>query len=378
MNGWIGLGATAGTCVLGAAAVTVGVIGARKATHRRPKARPAVLSVTAATITLECTPHTIAPGLHRIYFGSRDEHTRLVGDVIAESDGSVTRALISSQHESALPSSNERVMWTGYVFDSPADLDAPSREIDIETSGGTRRAWRIDGTSGSQWVIHVHGIHSSRRAALRGVPAALAAGRTSLVVAYRGDLEDTRATGATFGQHETDDVEAALAYAIEAGATDIALMGWSMGAAISINLARSSKFRDRISSLTLVGPALDWHVIVREATVKAGMPGALSSLFMAALSMPGLAQAAGVERRMSRRKFRARLDGVGCPVLILHSPGDQDAPLAVSQRFAEQYPGQVQIEVTDAVPHGGERNGSPERFDARVAAFLAQAASIQV
>jgi pimeloyl-ACP methyl ester carboxylesterase len=370
MNGWIGLGALAGICALGAGALAVGVIGARKATHRRPKARPAVLGITSSTITLEATPHTIAPGLHRIYFGPNERHSRLVGDVLAKSDDAVTRSLISNGSDSALPLVPERVMWTGYVFDSPADLDAPSYEVNIATPSGTRRAWRIEGASATQWVIHVHGIHSSRRAALRGVPAALAAGRTSLVVSYRGDLEDTAATAATFGQYETDDVESAVAYAVGAGATDIALVGWSMGAAISINLARASKFRERISSLTLIGPALDWHVIVREAAMKAGMPGVLSSLFMAALTAPGLVKATGVPHRLSRRKLRASLDHVGCPVLILHSPGDQDAPLAVSQRFAEQNPGQVQLEITNAVPHGGERNGSPERFDERVASFL--------
>lgn len=353
--------------VLGAAAL--GVVGGRRAIHPRPKRRPVVRSVDVQQIRLERTPATSAPGQYRIRFGAQDALSALVGDIVGQDETTVTRALVDASQ--GLPAVDDAVLWTGYVYPDPASLDAPYEEVQIHAPSGPRKAYLFQsGTPTTRWAIHVHGIHSSRTSALRSVPGTLSAGLTSLVVSYRGDVEDTAAPPATLGQEEAHDVEAAIQYAVDHGAKDVVLVGWSMGATINLILAATSKQRSRIAGLIFVGPALDWRSIIGAAARRSGIPGFLAPLFTTALTVPGLAQAAGLRRPLRAAHLRPSLDGTTAPVLILHSEGDTDAPIGASEDLMRTYPAQVTLERFEPVPHGMEWNSDPERFTTRVRQFV--------
>lgn len=353
--------------VLSAAAL--GVAGGRRAIHPRPKKRPQVFSVDAQQICFERTPNTAAPGQYRIRFGADDAHDALVGDIVARDESTVTRAVLTA--EDGLPAISDTVLWTGYVYSSPDELKVPFREVQIDAPSGRRPAYLFGAEAPSpRWAIHVHGIHSSRISALRGVPATLAAGMTSLVVSYRGDAEDAAAPPATLGQEEARDVDAAIQYAIDHGAKDVVLVGWSMGATVSLILTNDVHRRQHIAGLVFVGPALDWRAIIKEAAGRSGIPGPLAPLFTLALTVPGLAQLAGLQRPLRGTHLRPSLEGVTVPLLILHSPGDTDAPMAASEYLERTYPNRVQLEPFEPVPHGMEWNSDPEHFTSRVRQFV--------
>lgn len=359
--------AIAASAVLGAAAL--GVAGGRRVIRPRPKKRPRVLAADSGQIRLERTVHTAAPGRYRIRFGDEDSQHVLVGDVVAQDDASVTRAVVEA--ERGVPRAGDAVLWTGYVYAAPDDLGAPHREVRIEAPSGTRPAFLFDTEQPStRWAIHVHGIHSSRISALRSVPATLAAGMPSLVVSYRGDAEDETAPPATLGQEEARDVDAAIRYALDHGAEDVVLVGWSMGATVSTILAADVRTRRHLAALVLVGPALDWHASIRAGAVRSGIPAPLAPLFTLALTLPGLAQLAGLRRPLRAAHLRPSLTDVPLPVLILHSSGDTDAPMSVSENLARSHPDRVRLEQVAPVPHGMERNVDPDRFDRVVTGFL--------
>jgi pimeloyl-ACP methyl ester carboxylesterase len=359
--------AVGGAVVLAAGAF--GIAGGRRAIHPRPKRRPAVYGIDGQQVRLERTPATVAPGRYRIRFGTAGHHEALVGGVVSQDEDSVTRTLLEADH--GLPVVGEEVLWTGYVYPDPESLNAPYQEVTIQAPSGDRNAFLFESsTPTSRWAIHVHGIHSSRTSALRSVPGTLSADLTSLVVSYRGDVEDTATPPATLGQEEAHDVEAAIQYAVDHGAKDVVLVGWSMGATISLILAATSKQRSRIVGLVFVGPALDWRIIIGAAARRSGIPGFLSPLFTTALTLPGLAQAAGLRRSLRATHLRPSLAGVSAPVLILHSEGDTDAPIGASERLARSHPSQVKLERFEPVPHGMEWNSDPDRFTTRVRKFV--------
>ena len=359
--------AIGGGLVLGAAAL--GVVGGRRAIHPRPKRRPVVRTVNAQQIQLERTPATVAPGQFRIRFGPQDALTALVGEIVGQDEATVTRALVDASQ--GLPAVDDAVLWTGYVYTDPASLNNPYEEVRIQAPDGARKAYLFESaTFTTRWAIHVHGIHSSRTSALRSVPGTLSAGLTSLVVSYRGDVEDPTALPATLGQEEAHDVEAAIQYAVDHGAKDVVLVGWSMGATINLILAATSRQRARIAGLVFVGPALDWRAIIGAAARRSGIPGLLAPLFTAALTMPGLAQAAGLRRPLRAAHLRPSLDSIPAPVLILHSEGDTDAPIGASEELVRTYPNQVILERFQPVPHGMEWNSDPQRFTTRIRQFV--------
>src|SRR5699024_12277090 len=82
--------------------------------------------------------------------------------------------------------------------------------------------------------------------------------------------------------------EAAIEYAVARGARRIVLMGWSMGGGIALRTSVRSAHRDRIRSLILDSPAVDWQdILIYHATaLRAPRPMRRLALWMMA-SRPG-------------------------------------------------------------------------------------------
>ncbi len=253
----------------------------------------------------------------------QDALSALVGDIVGQDETTVTRALVDASQ--GLPVVDDAVLWTGYVYPDHASLDAPLRGSADPRPSGLRKAYLFravrpqpGGLSTSTASLVPH-LRAQERA------GTLSAGLTSLVVSYRGDVEDTAAPPATLGQEEAHDVEAAIQYAVDHGAKDVVLVGWSMGATINLILAATSKHRSRIAGLVFVGPALDWRSIIGAAARRSGIPGFLAPLFTAALTVPVSHKLPASAGRCAPPAFARRLTAQTAPVLILHSEGDTDA-----------------------------------------------------
>jgi alpha-beta hydrolase superfamily lysophospholipase len=192
---------------------------------------------------------------------------------------------------------------------------------------------------------------------------------SSLVIGYRGDVEDGRGLPATFGNDEWHDLDAAMRHAVDHGAERLVLVGWSMGATIALHAAARSTLRDRIDAMILVCPALDWFAALRAGAAKAGFPGFLGSLGALTLTIPGLARFAGLRKAIPRRWMRPT-PPAGLPILLIHSSGDRDVPLVVSKRFAATPGAAATLEEIAPCPHGMELNREPELFHGSIARFL--------
>ncbi|WP_349814818.1 alpha/beta fold hydrolase [Curtobacterium sp. MCJR17_043] len=213
-------------------------------------------------------------------------------------------------------------------------MSPDSAQVTITADGSDRPAWLFPVPGATTWAIHVHGIHSSRTAVLRGVPDTLDAGMTSLVIGYRGDVEDDRGLPATFGSDEWHDLDAAMRYAVDHGAERLVLVGWSMGATIAMHAASDSALRDRVDAMVLVCPALDWFTALRWGAVKAGFPGFLGVLGAGALTLPGLSRLAGMRTPIPPRTDATAAAGRGPAARDpqRRRPGRADRRLAALRR----------------------------------------------
>jgi pimeloyl-ACP methyl ester carboxylesterase len=274
----------------------------------------------------------------------------------------------------------QRASWSGIYFQSPADAGLTSMDIEIQTDVGPAPAWLIppQGTPSTRWAIHIHGLGSTRAGTLRGVQVASEAGLTSLVVTYRNDGEGPNVgTGRSeLGAAETDDVRAAVNYARENGARSAILFGWSMGAAIALQLAADPKLRGIVTGLVLDSPILDWVATLKANCVRAGLPAWTGTLAVPWLGFQPLARLIGLANPIDLRSFDwiARADELTVPTLILHGTLDTSAPFLLSNRLRALRPDSVDLGPFNA-HHTMSWNSDGERWCAILLPWLAPLAA---
>jgi pimeloyl-ACP methyl ester carboxylesterase len=360
----IGLAATA-TVSAGALAADVALM-RRLVLRGRPKVIPATVDVAEQSIRLPATAGTRMPGEYGVWVNGTRGHLR-VGDVLRENHGFVERR-IKESHGDVSHASEGR--WTGHAFAHASTVGVDYEDVDVPVEDGSRPAWLFPVGDGRRWALHLHGIKSSRASALRSVPIAAELGMTSLVPAFYGDVEDDAAPaaapqGATLGPREARDVDRAIAFAVESGAQEIVLFGWSMGATIALLLAESSQYRERITQLVLVGPAVSWKASIERGMAAAKLPGWVGPPLFRSLESRWLSRLA----KMAEPTSFARLDWlradrpVNVPTIVLHSAGDTDNELAESRELERLNPSSVTVHEFPPVPHLMEWNAHRELFE---------------
>ena len=300
-------------------------------------------------IVLDRTDQTTAPGIYNLWF----EHGRwaqLSTEIVDRGPTRVARR-ITDAAPGFTPKTGDRTSWSGIYYATPADAGLHARDITITTPAGRRPAWRIDGDP-STWAIHIHGLGSTRAGTLRGVLAATELGYTSLVVSYRNTAEGPRVgTGrTTLGHTETADVDEAIGYAVRRGARQIVLFGWSMGAAIALQLADHPRHQGLIAALVLDSPVLNWAEVIKTNCAHSGLPAAAGHLAIPWLTLHPLARALGLPGRIPLRSFdwTTRTADLTTPTLILHGTRDDSVPIRLSQALRDARPDLVELETFDA------------------------------
>ena len=198
-------------------------------------------------------------------------------------------------------------------------------------------------------------------------------GLTSLVVTYRNDGEGpTTGSGrSTLGATEVDDVRAAVHYALAHGASRVILFGWSMGAAIALQLAADPELRGIVAGLVLESPVLDWVSTIKANCKRSGLPAWTGALAVPWLDNRQLSRVTGLDAPVGLRRFDwiTRADELAAPTLILHGSADTSAPIGVAARLRDRRPDLVQLERFDA-DHTMTWNSDPERWRASVTTVL--------
>ncbi|MCO4239429.1 alpha/beta hydrolase [Pseudarthrobacter sp. MDT3-28] len=204
---------------------------------------------------------------------------------------------------------------------------------------------------------------------------AVRSGYTSLVVSFRndGDAPPSPDGRYTLGQTEWLDVEAAVEYALDEGAQQIVLFGWSLGGSIALRLADLSAYSDRIAGLVLDAPVLDWATTLTANACSSGLPRSISSLGLRMLQSQTLRWAAGLEHSLdlAQLDWLDRAAEIEKPTLVLHGQADPSTPFHVSRQFADRRPDLVQLVSFDAEGHSHEWNVDWKRWDDASVAWLA-------
>ena len=370
------VGLACATALLGAGAAALGWGIARKLTA---PITPRDFNLTVRTVeradgrlrlVLARTPSTAAPGVYNLWF-QHGGWAQLGTDIEDRGPTLVARS-VTETSEGLMPMAGNRVSWSGIFYASPSDAGLVHRDVDIVTPAGNAPAWRFDGDS-STWAIHVHGLGGPRAGTLRGVQVTTKLGLTSLVVSFRNDGEGLRVGNgrSTLGAAEVDDVDAAIGYAIRRGARRIVFFGWSLGAAIALQLAHRTAYRDLVAGFVLDSPVLDWRSVIQANCERAGLPRSAGSLAMPWLTKEPLARVVGLPTALplNDSDWVENYSELEVPTLILHGSQDDSVPFANSKGLRDQRPDLVTLEAFDA-GHTLNWNSDAERWQAKVASWL--------
>lgn len=321
-------------------------------------------------IVLDRTRDTEAVGIYNLWF----EHggwVQLDDDVQDHGTDQVSRT-ITGCSAGLTPRAGDRVSWSGIYFATPTDVGLDARDVKISTAGEYAPAWKIHGDP-STWAIHIHGLGSTRAGTLRGVQVATELGYTSLVVSYRNDGEGPRVgTGrSTLGAAEVGDVEESIRFAVRRGAERIVLFGWSMGAAIALQLAHRSAYAPLVVGLVLDSPVLNWSDVIKANCQRAGLPRSAGFLTIPWLTVRLLARIVGLPAAVPLHEMNwiEYANELTVPMLILHGAHDDSVPLSVSERLRDQRPDIVALEAFEA-GHTLNWNSDSARWRDTVAGWL--------
>lgn len=321
-------------------------------------------------IVLDRTDQTTAPGIYNLWF-EHDRWAQLSAEITDRGPTRVARR-ITGTTSGFTPKAGDRASWSGIYYATPADAGLHARDITLTTPAGPCPAWRIDGDP-STWAIHIHGLGSTRAGTLRGVRAATELGYSSLVVSYRNTAEGPRVgTGrSTLGRTETADVDEAIGYAVRRGARQIVLFGWSMGAAIALQLADRPRHEGLIAALVLDSPVLDWSEVIKSNCARSGLPAAAGHLAIPWLRVAPLARTVGLLGTIPLRSFdwTVRAADLVAPTLILHGARDDSVPIRLSQALRDARSDLVELGTFDA-GHTLCWNTDPDRWQEAVTTWL--------
>lgn len=321
-------------------------------------------------IVLDRTDQTTAHGIYNLWF-ENGGWAQLSTDAVDRGPAGIARRITRSA-PGFTPKTGDLASWSGIYYATPAEAGLRAREIAIAAPAGSCPAWRIDGDP-STWAIHIHGLGSTRAGTLRGVRVATKLGYTSLVVSYRNTAEGPRFDNgrSTLGDTESSDVDEGIGYAVRRGARQIVLFGWSMGAAIALQLADRPRHRGLIAALVLDSPVLDWTEVIKTNCARSGLPAAAGHLAIPWLTLSPLARAVGLSGRIPLRSFdwTSRAADLTTPTLILHGTRDDSAPIRLSQGLRDAHPDLVELETFDA-GHTLCWNTDPDRWHETVTTWL--------
>ena len=244
-------------------------------------------------------------------------------------------------------------------------------EVSYSSPLGSFPAWLVAGSSDT-WAIFVHGRGASRREALRLLPTLADLGLPCLVITYRNDVDVPANPDGFhwFGLTEWEDLEGAARYALEQGADDLVLIGYSMGGAIVTSFLYQSPLADKVRGAVLDSPLLDLGAAVDHGASRRRLP-------VIGLPIPGVltdvAKAvAGLRFGISYEDtdYVGRAERLSVATLLLHGEEDRKAPVETSDRLARARPDIVEYVRVAEVGHVRIWNRDRAAYEATVAGFL--------
>ncbi len=331
-----------------------------------------ILDNGAVTITLSATIDSMTPGRYSFWFDQEAGHAR-VGEILSYTADTVTRQLLGVDF--GVLDLARRGRFSGWFFLSPQELGFPFSDISVETELGPAPAWLIPAAGPSaRWMIGVHGRAVRRQETLRAAPVFREAGYNSLLVSYRNDGEApaTSDNRYSLGDAEWRDVEAAIRYAVNNGAREIVLMGWSMGGATVLQAVTRSSLAKFVRGIVLESPVVDWIAALKFQGTVNRLPSILDRGVLSLLSRKWAGfltgQASPID--LKRLNFVSRAGELRLPILLLHSADDGYIPVDAAAALAAARPDIVTFEQFTTARHTKLWNYDADRWNTAIGRWL--------
>lgn len=347
-----------------------------------PRRRSTAIRVLArdlgrSLVTLSSTHDSRLPGKYS-YFFEGDVGSARIGDIVSSDAGTVTRRVIDVTSGDLIVGVRGR--FSGWYYLDPSEFGFPYEDIELTTELGAAPAWLIPSAEQTgRWVINVHGRAVRRQETLRAVPVFHDAGYTSLLISYRndGDAPASEDRRYALGDTEWRDVDVAVEYAIANGATQVVLMGWSMGGATVLQELTRSAHAGIIRGVVLDSPVIDWATALRFQGELRRLPEPVSE---GALSIIGTdwgrrLTGQGVAIDLPRLDFVKRAAELHVPILLMHSDDDGFVPITASRALASERPDIVTFEAFSVAAHAKLWNFDPVRWTSAISQWLAELAT---
>lgn len=377
-TGAVGVGVGALTALVG----TLGVasyFARRVVTPEQDKADDAVIvdvdrEATPPRVTFLADAASTVPGRYGLWL-SDGGHAR-IGEVLEHDAerGRVTREVLGIDRGEIDPGG---ARWNGAYYLGPPDaaLGFSCEDVSIPGELGDLPAWLVRPPEpGRTWAILVHGRAALRDEAIRALPVLRDLGITGLVVSYRNDADAPPSLDGRYGLglHEWRDVDAAMAYAVAAGADDLVLIGWSMGGATVLQTLDHSHGARHVSRVVLDGPVIDWAAVFDHQAAINRLPTPIGRLGAALLGGSLARRTVGVHEPLDLglTDWVARADRIRHPLLIIHSEDDDYVPSGPSAALARARPDLVTYLPWKIAQHCREWNTDPERWEQVVRDYL--------
>ncbi|WP_354188926.1 alpha/beta fold hydrolase [Arthrobacter sp. UYCu712] len=324
-------------------------------------------------VILAATPDNTVEGVYGFFFDGGRGHAR-IGRIVSYSPAERTVLREVEAVYSGDLTKARRGWWSGAAHPDAATIGLAWEEVEIDVDGGSAPAWLIRAPEPDTWAIMVHGRGANRLEGLRAARTAHDLGMSSLLISYRNDGLAPSALDGRYGLGSTEwrDVEAAIGFALEQGAREVVLFGWSMGGAICLQTADLSRYHHLIRAMVLDAPVINWvnvlahHAELNRIPSAVGRYGQLMMSHRLGRRLTGLA--APVD--LKTMDWVSRAVELRTPTLILHSVDDEYVPYGPSAALAEKNPEMVTFEKFDRALHTKEWNVDPERWEGLVSAWL--------
>jgi hypothetical protein len=325
-----------------------------------------ITDISDDTITLEHLPHVEEDENLQIsatWGVSNGQAYGQLGDVVAESDGRVTREH-STLNGTFSVGDNVYLDRSSFPHDPLLAHGLDYTEVLIPGPIGAYGAWYVKGKS-SLWAILVHGRTDNRDSSIKLIDDLHRLGIHSLTIDYRNDQGGPPSESGyyDFGLSEWVDVEAAVGFALDNGAEKILLAGYSMGGGIVVNYQLQSELAVNTIGIILEAPMLNFAKTVDKGAAERSVPAPVTFVAKTFSTIRFKVDWNGMD-------FLARADELTVPILLIHGDADDTVPVETSVEFASKLPELTELHTFANAGHVASWNLYTQEYERLVADFV--------